>query len=323
LTVRGRFTCYAARFVTALTITSLTAASAAAPFAPAQQQAADEALRLFERGKEALRVGRFRNARADFERSLDLVKKPSAAFNLAVALRGMGLAMEAHGVLSLLLKGKYGHLPAERRSGVEELAREVSREIATLIVDVRRDPEAAVRIDGEHAGTAAPGRPLEAKLNPGTHVITLSARLHDTVERRVRVGSGRSVRLSEALEPSATAGDAKLVVSSENPRDTVEIVGVAAAKGRIERRLAPGRYEVRVRDEDDVRSSRITLLPGTEHRIMLDAPRPNLFQSPWFWVAAGTLAAGLAGGAYLLLRDRQREPVEDPEFKIVQTLQRF
>jgi hypothetical protein len=318
----GRFASHAARLAIVLMLVSATARPEQPAAARTEKISDNEARRLFERGKEALRVGRFRDARADFERSLELVKKPSAAFNLAVALRGMGLAVEARRVLAQLLAGEYGELPAERRSAVKQLAREVRREIARLVVEIRGGPEAAVRVDGEHAGSVASGRPLDMEVNPGRHVITLSARLYRTIERRVTVGSGRTLRLSETLALSAAARLATLIVSSEDPTHTVEIVGVAAATGRVERRLAPGSYEVRVRSRDGLRSSQVTLTPGTKHRIVLDSPGVSVLDSPWFWIAAGTVVTGAAVGGFLLLRDRERDPITDPEFQVVQTLRR-
>src|SRR5512147_3037867 len=79
----------------------------------AERGAAEEQARqLFDEGKDAMAVGRFSEAKDRFERSLALVPRASPAFNLAVALRGMGRPKEASDVLTRLLGGEYGDLPA-------------------------------------------------------------------------------------------------------------------------------------------------------------------------------------------------------------------
>ena len=59
-----------------------------------------------------------------------------------------------------------------------------------------------------------------------------------------------------------------------------------------------------------------TLVPSRSARQRSD----SVFKSPWFWAGAGTLLTGAVVGSYLLFQDRERDPVSDPEFKIVQTL---
>jgi hypothetical protein len=54
--------------------------------------------------------------------------------------------------------------------------------------------------------------------------------------------------------------------------------------------------------------------------VELDPEQGGIFQSPWFWAAAGTLTVGAAVGGYFLLRDPHEEPVRDPEFSVVETL---
>jgi hypothetical protein len=281
-----------------------------------------EARRLFERGKAAMSEGRFAEARDMLQRSLDLVPRPSAAFNLAVAYRGMGKPKEAHDVLTRLLAGQFGSVPPDKRAEAEQLKAEAQKDVAELRIVVRGATEADVRVEGASAGHVRDGQPLLVDVNPGEHLVTATAKLRTPAERSVVVAAGGRANVTLTLELSREASRATLLVTSKDPNLTVEIVGVGAARGRIERTLDPGRYTLRITSPAGTRSSTVRLDPATNHRVELEAPKSSMLASPWFWVAAGTAAAGAAVGGYLLLRPRAQEPVRDPEFGLVETSRR-
>jgi hypothetical protein len=278
-----------------------------------------DAQQMFERGKDAMGVGRFADARECFQRSLELAPKASAAFNLAVALRGMGKPREADDVLQDLLAGRYGPLPEDRRAQVEQLATEARRDIATLVVEARGAPDVEVRVDGVREGEVGEGRSLTLRVNPGERVVTLAAKLRETLERTVVVAAGKSLRVNETLVLSRAARQATLVRAAENPADEVEIVGVARERGRLERKLEPGRYALRIRSSGGSRTSSVDLEPSIEQRVVLASPQPSLLRSPWFWSATAAALAGLVVGGVLLTRNRVQDPVADPQFGVVTT----
>jgi hypothetical protein len=267
-------------------------------------------------------VGRFSDAEQLFRRSVNLVPKASAAFNLAVALRGMGRPKEAHDTLTDLLSGKYGELPGDMRHAVEDLAREAARDVASLSVTLRGAPNAELRVDGVKVGTLDEAKPLSVPVNPGERVVTLSARLRETVERRVVLAAGKSAKVEATLTLSRAARMATLILTADTPDRALEIVGVARGRGRLERKLPPGKYTVRVTGRGSTYESTVLLEPATERRVVLDAPPGLLLKSPWFWTAAVAIAAGATLGGYFLLRDREQAPVRDPEFSVTQTLSR-
>ena len=306
------------RLLTLLALLGLTAGAAHAAPSAAQRE---EAKRLFEKGKEAMSVGRFAEAREHFQRSVDLVPKASAAFNLAVALRGTGQPKEARDVLKALLRDKYGRLPAERRSQVRQLAEEARADVAQLTIAVRGVPRADVRVDGTNVGKVARGKRLTVEVNPGERMVTLSARLRKSVERKVTVAPGKIAQLSVKLPLSKEARRSTLVLVAQEPKHALEIVGVAKGAGRLERRLDPGRYTVRITTDAGSRDSKVTLRPATRHRVELDPPQSGLLASPWFWVASGAVVVGATVGGYFLLRRGDEEPVKDPEFGVVETLE--
>lgn len=304
-----------------LRITLLVLCVAAAAFAAPNSEL--EARTLFDRGKVAMGSGRFAEATELFQRSLKLVPKPSAAFNLAVALRGMGKPKESAEVFGELLAGKYGTLPADRRSEIQSLIREVGAEIATLSISASGAARIDVHVDGSRVASIAPQQSISIRVNPGERVVTLSAAKRDPVERRVTLAAGKSARVSATLTLSRAGRRARLVVIAKRGSDDVEIEGVGRSRGRIERRLDPGEYVIRVHSPEGTRESEVRLLPATDHRVELDTPQKGgLFSSPWFWVGAGAVVTGATVGGYFLFRDRERDPVTDPNQGIVQTLTR-
>jgi hypothetical protein len=282
-----------------------------------------EARTLFDRGKESMSAGRFAEASDLFQRSLLLVPKPSAAFNLAVALRGMGRPKESAEVFGQLLAGKYGTLPAERRAEIQSLVREVEADVSTLEISAGGASSIDVRVDGLKVATITTRKSVRIRVNPGERVVTLSAKQRDPVERRVTLAAGKSARVSATLTLSRTGRRARLVVIAKQKTDDVEIEGIGRSRGRIERRLDPGNYLIRVRSTEGTRESEVQLLPATEHRVELDTPgKGGLLSSPWFWVGAGVVVTGAAVGGYFLFQDREREPVSDPQNGITETLTR-
>jgi hypothetical protein len=283
-----------------------------------------DARTLFDRGKQSMSRGRFADARDLFQRSLDLVPKPSAAFNLAVALRGMGRPKESAEVFGQLLTGKFGTLPAERRTEIQNLIREVEADVATLEISASGASHIDVRVDGLKVGSITSSKSIVIRVNPGERVVTLSASKRDPVERRVVLGAGKSGRVSAKLTLSRAGRRARLVVIAKHQSDDVEIDGIGRSRGRIERRLDPGNYLIRVYSTEGSRESEVRLLPATDHRVELDTPeKGGLFSSPWFWVGAGAVVTGAAVGGYFLFQDRERDPVTDPVNGKVETLIRI
>lgn len=295
----------------------LLAATAAAEPSASDVERAKE---LFERGKSAMSVGRFAEAEGAFSQSLALVPKASAAFNLAVAFRGMGKPKEASEVLTKLVGGGYGQAPPEMLEQAEVLESEARRDIATLRVTQRGAVRAEVRVDGSPVGSAIDGHRLTIRVNPGARLISLSAPMRERLELTVTIAAGQTKPVSVALALSRAARMSTLELLGKAPDSVVEIVGVRRGRRRIVQKLDPGKYHVRLQSSEGNRESEIELRPATRHRIELEPERRGLFESPWFWATAGTVAVGATVGGYFLFRERQAEPVRDPEFNVVQTL---
>jgi hypothetical protein len=282
--------------------------------------AADDAKQLFEQGKAAMRGGRFAEASDRFQRSLERSPNPSAAFNLAVALRGMGRPKEAHELLVRLASGGFGKLPDDRLREVKALTQDVGRDVATLRIVVTGAPSVDVRVDGERVGKAEQGRALTVRVNPGDRVVSLVAPLREPVEARVALGAGGSLLLERKLVVSRQARRATLTVVARDAAHEVEVVGVARARSRLERKLDPGKYRVLLHSPGGTTERAVTLEPATRHRVEIEPARSSLFESPWFWAGASVVALGGTIGGYYLLRPQRDEPVSDPEFGVVHAL---
>ena len=280
----------------------------------------ERAKELFDRGKAAMGVGRFAEAQQSFSQSLALVPKASAAFNLAVALRGTGKPKEASAVLARLGNGDYGPVPPEMSSQAQQLEKETRRDIGTLVVVQRGARRASVRVDGIPVGQAVDARPLLVQVNPGQRLVSVEATLRETKEIAVTVAAGQNHPISFELTLSRAARVSTLELVAKSPDAHLEIVGVARGRGRLVRKLQPGTYRIRLRSDDGDRDSEGRLRPATRHRVELEAERGGVLQSPWFWAAAGTLTVGAAVGGYFLLRNPREAPVTDPEFNVVETL---
>jgi hypothetical protein len=277
--------------------------------AGAQQRDSTEARELFEQAAEALQVGRFTEAVDLLRRSLELEPRPSTAFNLAVALRGMGDLLAAERMFEQLVDGQYGSVEPRKRKEVRSMLGEVRAEIAELSVRIRGSESAAVRLDGEGVATVRRGEALEVRVNPGRHQLEARARGREPVERAIELSPGSSERVTLELPPDRRPG--VLALRSEEPGARLEIVGVAQGETRLERELAPGDYTVRVTGEDGTHETNVRVPPAERVGLKLDPPTRGFFERPLVWVGIGIVVAGAAAAAIAVPLTRNKDPVVD------------
>lgn len=289
---------------------------------PASAQATEEARarELFVEAQQALETGRFAEARDLLEQSLDLTPNPGSAFNLAIALRGMGQPIEAVGVFDALLKGGYGSLAEPQRQQAEALRQEVAAEIATLEVRAPGPREVHVRVDGQRAGRIVSGGMVSEPVNPGKRTVSVSAEGFEPQEQRVTIKPGATQAVRFKLKPTRESIYGTLIIEAVEPRDQVEIVGVARAPRILKRQLRAGQYQVRVVGETGDRKSTVDLDAGQTLRVRLDVQESSLISSPWFWTGVGVLVAATAAGSFFLLQERVDDPVRDPVYGVITTL---
>lgn len=180
----------------------------------------EEARALFERGTSAVRAGRFADARRDLERSIALAPRASTAFNLVVALRGIGAVVEASALCDRLLAGALGEVSPERRAEASPVCRDAAAAIAQLRIAVSDGGPVEIRVDGVSLGRLAPGEELERALDPGRHVVTRIATGGAPADREITLEPGAHA----TIELGGAAGGAP----PEGEADVGLVIGLAA-----------------------------------------------------------------------------------------------
>ena len=264
------------------------------------------AFELFRQGMQAMERNRFDEAVELLRASLASTARPATAFNLALALRATGRLSDASQILEGLLAGRYGEL---REAGADE-AREVlatlQGEMSELSLDVDGPDDVQVRIDGGRL-TLDRGRAV-VRLDPGRHVVVVSALDHRTFEQEVRLSRGERARLAVHLEPVDDRREGVLVVESEAPDVLLEVAGRRGHSPlRVE--LPPGEYTVEAIAPEGRTRTRVTVPPGREVRLTMQRPRTDrrLRRSPWLWTAVSLVLIGAAAGTTIGVRRRSND----------------
>jgi hypothetical protein len=285
----------------------------AQPEEPADEReepdAASSARELFERAASALQGGRFQEASSLFERSLEAQPRPSTAFNLGVARRGLGDALGAVQVFEDLLDGAYGALEGPQRREARHLLREARADVGSIEVRIDGAPHASLVIDGEPRGRVEKGQPRTFRVNPGPRRLEAKAPGREPSTRTFRVEAGGRRTATLTLPPDRRPG--VLILESNADDAVLEIEGVDKAPGRLRRELPPGEYTVHARGDDGSRTTRVEVPPARRVRLVLDPPTRGFFEKPAFWVVAGVVVAGAAAGVTVGLIRRKQDPVVD------------
>jgi hypothetical protein len=142
-----------------LALTTLALTLALFTRGPSSARAQEEdARRLFERGSAAVHDGRFADARVDLERSLALEARAATAFNLVVALRGMGQLVDTGPICEGLSAERYGPLSAEQRDEAQALCSDARAGVAHLTVNVTGRRPSRSSSTGARSAKRSPAR---------------------------------------------------------------------------------------------------------------------------------------------------------------------
>lgn len=304
-----------ARFAaTTLSAAALVASMACPPIAGAQDAEPDahvsaeaaedlsvvEARASFEQGRELADRRRFGEAVEAFARSLELVDRPSTAFNLALCLHALGRHVEAIPVIERYRAQADPSVEAEGLADAERMLSHARASVASITLEVL-PPEATIVVDGEplprpsgeDGGRSAP----TVTVNPGTHIVRVEAPDHAPELLELAVRSGQRVRRAVRLASTEIPATLEVAVVG-HPSATVTVDGVALAPGARVARLAAGEHRVHVTAEDLVPFERTVRLDWSE-RLRLDVvPAPvgdDVFggSALWLGVGAGLVLAAL------------------------------
>ncbi|AGP35263.1 PEGA domain-containing protein [Sorangium cellulosum] len=216
----------------------------AAPAPAAAQSAADVAVarEIFIEGSEFAKQGRWEEARERYERSLAIKRAPITLYSLGVAQQQTGQLVEALESFRAFLVEPSAPATKEYEKLARQAVQELERHVAGL--DLRLSPDdvagVVVKIDGIEVPAAALDRPRP--VNPGNHVVTVSAPGYREARRSVAAAPGSRVVVMLTLERDAPAPGASTPGASAGPRAP----SAGALPGGAPPRAAPDAATVRV-----------------------------------------------------------------------------
>ncbi len=257
----------------------------------------------FDEGVRLSRERRWIEALDAFERSRALHDRPSAALNVAIALRELGRLRAARRALrECIAMPQIAEEPDLGRDAALLLGL-VGDAIPTLSVVVVPS-RAGVRVDDEPAPD-----PRAIELDPGRHTVTVSAPTRATEAFVIEVRAGdhpvRTVHLRALpaeVEVDATPFEADVFVN-----------GALMGQGRARWQGAAGAIRLRVTSAGHEEAAReIVVAPGARvtERFALTPVRRPFYARPWFWVGVGAAVAVAAGVAVVVSATREVPTVD-------------
>ncbi|WP_438017528.1 kelch repeat-containing protein [Sorangium sp. So ce315] len=219
---------------------------AAAP--PSAANPVAEARAHFERGLDLYRQGAWEPALAEFLASRQHYPTWSATSSAALCLQRLRRYDEALALFETLLGDFAQRLPPETRSAAQQAVVRMRGLVGT--VDVA-DAEigASIMIDGQHRGDYPLPAPL--RVGAGSHVIRVYKDGFEPFETRVDVAGGQVVRILSRLQKLVESG--RLRVTEQNGKALDVLVdGYTVGKTPWEGPLSPGQHTVVLRGSGDL-----------------------------------------------------------------------
>jgi PEGA domain len=283
----------------------------------------ERARALFAEGIAAVKHNEWGEALAKFEASSALRAHAVTTYNMGACYRAMSryTRARAHFASALKRHTTEDELPPHLLEESQRYLGEIDRVLARVPMVVKPG-SAKVTVDGAPlaardgvwiAGTlpSGPGDAIggSAKLwlDPGAHVIVVSAKGYEDRVLNRTLTPGDNPRLAVALEPLR----AQLVVRSTQPEARVTLDGRDIGAVPLELRRAAGVYRLRVTaDGYEPYESSVQLQSGKEHTVRADllADSPSVLESWWFWTAAGVVVTGAIVGTYFATRPEPTRP---------------
>lgn len=203
------------------------------------QRGPNPARDAFERGISALEAQRYVDALSAFEESYRLRPSPVALYNVAVAQRGLGRIREAIATFERYLEAPERGIDRARLASIRAELNALRAQIVNLRLTLA-PATATVQVDGRPATVGADGLTLD----PGRHIIEVSADGHRPSRREVDLRPGSTVVLDVTLE---SLGFGRLVIAPSVETALVRVDGREWGSGVVDRLIAPGEHEIEVR----------------------------------------------------------------------------
>ncbi len=269
-----------------------------------------EARLHFERGRELATMRRFGEASEAFERSLAAVPRASPPFNLALCYYALAHYVEALGELERFTAEADPIGDAESLAEAQQMIGHARATVARLTLELS-PVDATVQVDGV---SVTGGALRELRLNPGTHVVRVTADGHAAALQEVPLGEGSTVRRAIALEVIRRPSHLAVAVRPPAGIEGAPVVRVDGAEVSGEFEAAPGPHRVVVEHPGLIPFHReVTLQAG--QRVLLDVnllrlpdPPTPLRRRPALWLGVGVAIVAGAIGLGFGLAGRERAP---------------
>lgn len=294
----------AARFAFAMAAIVTVSALPRAALAQAQPAQVNEARTLFQSGMRLVEQERWGEALEFFRRSRAIAARPSTVFNIGSVLVRLGRMAEAIETLEEFLRVSDPRQNAAERAEAQRLLGEAraARSTFTLSTNVS---DAHVFIDG--AAVEGQGADRSLQLDPGSHVVRLTADGHEEQSFSISVLPGQSQARAVVLRPLPTR--INLTVAPSQSR--VSLDGMDRGEVRTFD-VQPGRHELHLRAEGFLpldRSVDVRLGQSLNLDLSLSRrPVTPITQSPWFWTAIGVGAVATIAVVLVVAVPVQLEP---------------
>jgi hypothetical protein len=298
--------------------------------APARADDVAVAREDFEKGASLAKSAQWAEALAAFERSAKARPHAVTIYNIGACQRAMGQYAAARKSLQAALAQHAASNNTELASTLEAETRGWIAEIETSILatlDLTIKPsDASLAIDGRPlelstgmwvAGTRAPGPgekvPSEAfkvRVDPGTHVLTISHKGY--ADALVTKTVGPAAMLKATIELDKLPATLHITSNVNGAVVTVNELDVGVAPVDLSR--PGGSYHVLVRKPGFVAyDANVTMRAGERLDLTtrLDEEKPALTSKWWFWTAASAVVVGAAVGTYFIVH-RDPEPQRPP-----------
>jgi hypothetical protein len=197
-----------------------------------------EARARFERGLALVQQGRWADAVGELEAARALRAVPPVLFNLGIAHRALGHNQRAIAAFRAYLAAVPAGGVASREAEVQTYINDLTAGLGRVRFEVT-PPDATITLDGEGLNTGT----TEREVDPGTHVVTLSAPRFRSRQETVQVNPGASATVRVSLDRAEVVvrgpGGGPFVVMGVGAAGL--IAGVAFS---VVRAGAFGRYEM-------------------------------------------------------------------------------
>ncbi|WP_437729606.1 kelch repeat-containing protein [Sorangium sp. So ce861] len=207
-----------------------------------------EARAHFERGLDLYRQGAWEPALAEFLASRQDYPTWSATSSAALCLQQLRRYDEALALFETLLADFAQRLPPETRNAAQQAVVRLRGLVGT--VDVA-DAEigASIMVDGQHRGDYPLPAPL--RVGAGSHVIRVYKDGFEPFETRVDVAGGQVVRILSRLQKLVESGRLRVTEGNGKALDVL-VDGYTVGKTPWEGPLSPGQHTVVLRGSGDL-----------------------------------------------------------------------